>query len=230
MGDQERPEQQKESSIMSQKPTLQHSVTKHRHPKKTHLRPDGSSNGVGGKRTETRQVIALSNKHGRRSGYIRLRHIRRATKTETGEVITLGNNQITLTNTTPDPEMWIVDARGAHMDVANHPITYDQLTIGSTVKVTAHTENWKQLQGVFVPLDGGKRTEGAETGEVIALTSNQITLTNTTPDPEMWTVDVSDGSATIVDPNSNSPITYNQLTIGSTVKVTANVEDWKQLA
>jgi hypothetical protein len=154
-------------------------------------------------------VIAL-NRHGR------------ATETETGQVIALGNNKITLT--TADQVSWIVKARGAQiMDDDNHRITYGQLTIGSTVTVTSYVENWKQLMSFWV----GKRTE---IGQVIALGSNQITLTNTAPDPETWTVDVSDGSAVISDPNNNNPILYLQLTIGSTVKVQSDGANWKQLA
>jgi RNase P/RNase MRP subunit p29 len=62
----------------------------------------------------------------------------------------------------------------------------------------------------------GKRTE---TGTVIGLTAQLITLDNTSPDPRTWAIT-----------RTTSTIVTGMLTGGSKVTVESNVQDWAHLA
>jgi len=70
------------------------------------------------------------------------------------------------------------------------------LQLRSTVAVEFSKKNGRQIKPGTPKRGAGKRTE--ETGRVIGLTTNLITLDNTTPDPGTWFISRTDGNTVLV--------------------------------
>ena len=70
------------------------------------------------------------------------------------------------------------------------------LKLGSKVTVELSEKNGRQIQPGPPIRAAGKRTE--EAGRVIGLTSQLITLDNTTPDPGPWIISLTDAQTVIV--------------------------------
>jgi hypothetical protein len=84
---------------------------------------------------------------------------------------------------------------------------------GSRVTVEFNTRDGRLVDGGPQP---GKRTE---TGTVIGLTAQLITLDNTSPDPRTWAIT-----------RTTSTVVTGVLTGGSKVTVQSNDQDWAHLA
>ena len=89
-------------------------------------------------------------------------------------------------------------AKGVVWKIAKTPNTKvtGTLKLGSTVTVEFSKKNGRQIKPGEPKRGAGKRTE--ETGRVIGLTGQLITLDNTTPDPGPWLISRTDGATMIV--------------------------------
>lgn len=117
-------------------------------------------------------------------------------------------------------------AKGVVWKIDRTPNTKVKGTLkrGSTVTVEFSKKNGRQIGKIQPPVHGGgrpagKRTE-SQTGTVIGLTAQQITLDNTTPNPGPWIISATDVGTVIVS---------GTLTLGATaVKIQFDVPPGQQ--
>lgn len=119
------------------------------------------------------------------------------------------------------PHIALQTAKGVVWKIDKTPSTKvtGTLKVGSTVTVEFSKKNGRQIKPGKAVLGAGKRTE--QSGTVIGLTGQLVTLDNTTPDPGPWLISRP--------PNDGSVIVSGTLTFGATgVKISFFVPPGQQ--